>query len=153
PRPGVIRLRPRPRADCGPLDAEWLLHERRGTTAFAKQHLCGGACPKRANCFWPTQYGSGLRGARVVLGTHQHLLLNRRFLPHLRMLPGASRVLLLLDEADVLAASFRTALTARTLARFLAAVHAARLGPGVRERWAEQLTLLLGARTEDLRAA
>src|SRR4051794_8194876 len=43
PTPEVRRLRPRPGADCGPLDPAWRAHERGGTTAYAKQHLCG-AC-------------------------------------------------------------------------------------------------------------
>jgi hypothetical protein len=149
PQPGVVRLRPRPRDDCGPLDAEWQLHERLGTTAYAKKHVCGG-CPKRANCFWPAQYSEALRGARVVLGTHQHLRINPRFLTHLQMMTGAQQLLLLLDEADVLASSFRTTLAAPELELFLAAVRGAALPPGVLRRWAEQTVLLLQARTDDL---
>jgi hypothetical protein len=151
PDPAVLCLRPRPRANCGPLDAAWRLHERQGTTAFAKEHLCR-SCPKFAGCFWPRQYGEALRGAQVVLGTHQHLLVNSRFLVHLRALTGARRVLLLLDEAGALAAPFRVRLAADVLARFIRAVRWAHLPPRVRTRWAEQVGLLAQARTADLQA-
>jgi hypothetical protein len=151
PAPGVLRLRPRRRGDCGPLDAAWQLHERQGTTAFAKEHLCR-SCPRFADCFWPGQYGEALRGVRVVYGTHQHLLVNSRFLLHLRALTGARRVLLLLDEAGVLAAPFRVRLAPDALARFARAVRRADLPPGLRGRWAERAGLLAQAKTADLRA-
>src|SRR5262245_54313053 len=137
PQPGSVLLRPRPRTDCGPLDAEWRRHERNGTTAYAKARVCG-RCPRHAVCPWPRQYGAGLRGTRLVFGTHQHLLVNRRFLAHLRAMTGARRVLLFLDEADVLAASFRVALAPADLRRFRDAVGRASLAPGVRQRWLEQ---------------
>ena len=111
PTPEVRRLRPRPGSDCGPLDPAWRAHERSGTTAYAKQHLCR-SCPHFGNCFWPGQYGPALKGARIIFGTHQHLLVNPRFLLHLRSTTGAENVLLLLDEADLLAAPFRTTLSA-----------------------------------------
>jgi hypothetical protein len=148
PAPGVLRLRPRPRVDCGPLDAAWQLHERQGTTAFAKEHLCH-SCPHFAGCFWPHRFGAA---ARVVYATHQHLLVNSRFLLYLQALTGARRVLLLLDEAGVLAAPFRVRLAPDALVRFARAVRRADLPPGVRGRWAEQASLLARAKTADLQA-
>ena len=109
PTPEVRRLRPRPGSDCGPLDPAWRAHERSGTTAYAKQYLCR-SCLHFGNCFWPGQYGPALKGARIIFGTHQHLLVNPRFLLHLCSTTGAENVLLLLDEADLLAAQFRTTL-------------------------------------------
>ena len=55
PSPDVVRLRPRPRASCGPLDPIWRAHERGATTLYAKHHVCG-SCPHFSNCFWPGQY-------------------------------------------------------------------------------------------------
>jgi hypothetical protein len=150
PQSGVVRLRPRPRADCGDLDAEWQLHERLGTTTYAKEHVCG-RCSRRPTCFWPQQYGTALRGARVIFGTHRHLDLNPRFMIHLQSMAGARHLLLLLDEADVLTTPFRTTVGNHELERHLAAVRGAALPPGIQRRWAEQTGLLLRARTEDLR--
>jgi hypothetical protein len=151
PTPEVRRLRPRPRSDCGPLDPAWRVHERGGTTAFAKHNLCR-SCPQFGGCFWPDQYGTALKGARIIFGTHQHLLINPRFLLHLRSMTGAEGVLLMLDEADVLAAPFRTTLTIEILARFIAAVRSADLPDDARRLWLERTALLAGASTADLRS-
>ena len=150
PRPGVVRLRPRPRQDCGPLDAEWRRHERQGTTAFAKVHVCGH-CPRRATCFWPDQYGAGIENARIIFGTHAHLLVNPRFLLLVLAVTGATRPLLILDEADVLAASYRTRLHADVLKNFLQAVRqSGGLHLSVRASWLNLTELLLSASTTDL---
>jgi hypothetical protein len=144
PTPEVRRLRPRPRVDCGPLDLAWRLHERNGTAAYGKRHLCR-ACAHFDLCYWPGQYGSALNGARVIFGTHQHLLVNPRFLLHLSAMTGAERLLLLLDEAEVLAAPFRTTLTPWVLTQFVAAVRSADVPDDVRRVWAERTTLLYGS--------
>lgn len=151
PTPEVRRLRPRPCSDCGPLDPAWRAHELSGTTAYAKQHLCR-SCLHFGNCFWPGQYGPALKGARVIFGTHQHLLVNPRFLLHLRSTTGAENVLLLLDEADLLAAPFRTTLSPRILTQFVAAVRNAALPEEIRRLWVERTTLLAGATTSDLQS-
>ena len=52
PVPGVIRLRPRPRDHCGPLDVPWRAHERHGTTTWAKRNVCP-TCVHFRRCFWP----------------------------------------------------------------------------------------------------
>ena len=114
PVSGVLRLRPRPHEDCGPLDPIWRDHESQGTTTWAKRNLCP-SCVHHGACFWPKQYGSGLRHARVIFGTHQHLVVNRRFLQHLRLVTCASKILLLIDEADFLEESFRIKLSHRDL--------------------------------------
>jgi hypothetical protein len=149
PRTDVRRLRPRPRADCGPLDAAWRAHERNGTTAYAREHLCR-SCPHFGGCFWPGQYGTALKGIKVIFATHQHLLISSRFLLHLRSMTGAERLLLLLDEAHVLAAPFRTTLAPAVLERFVAAVRRADLPEDARRLWVERTALLAGATTADL---
>jgi|GEM_PF-4054598 len=151
PAPGVIRLRPRPREDCGPLDPLWRDHESQGTATWAKRNLCP-SCIHHGACFWPKQYGSGLRHARVVFGTHQHLVVNRRFLQHLRLVTRASKILLLIDEADFLEESFRIKLSHQDLRTFITAVERADLPEERRRAWIGPTRLLLGATTRDLRA-
>jgi Homeodomain-like domain-containing protein len=151
PSPDVVRLRPRPRASCGPLDPIWRAHERGATTLYAKHHVCG-SCPHFSNCFWPGQYAqSNLSGIRVIFGTHTHLLVNRRFLLFLKAVTGARSLLLLLDEADVLAGRFRVALSPRDLTLFIEAVRDAQgLPEQVRHAWVERVNLLGNATTDDL---
>jgi hypothetical protein len=151
PVPGVVRLRPRPREDCGLLDVPWREHEQPGTTTWAKCNVCP-ACVHHPGCFWPTQYGAGLRPARVVFGTHQHLINNRRFLSHLRVVTKADSILLLIDEADFLEESVQVRIPQGDLKAFRLAVENADLPEGRRRAWLEPTRLLLGARTEDLRA-
>jgi hypothetical protein len=151
PTQEVRRLRPRPSVDCGPLDPDWRSHERGGTTAFAKHSLCR-SCPHFGGCFWPTQYGKALKGARIIFGTHQHLLNNPHFLWHLQSMTEAESMLLLLDEADVLASPFRTTLTRQVLSLFMEAVSQADIPEKMRGLWLEQTALLTVASTADVRS-
>jgi hypothetical protein len=149
--PGVLRLHPRPRESCGPLDPIWRAHERGATTLYAKQTVCP-LCPRFGGCPWPAQYSAeNLRGGRVIFGTHAHLLVNRRFLPFLKAVTGARSLLLLLDEADVLAGRFRVAFSPRDLALFAEAVRGAEALPDrQRQAWVDQVNLLGNATTRDL---
>jgi hypothetical protein len=151
PVPEVLRLRPRPRASCGPLDAIWRAHERGATTLYAKHNVCP-LCPNFGHCFWPGQYTTkNLDGVRVIFGTHAHLLVNRRFLHFLKAVTGARSLLLLLDEADVLAGRFRVAFSPRDLALFAEAVRGAeRLPDRLRQAWVDRVNLLGNATTRDL---
>ena len=65
PPPGVktVNLRPRPRPRCSDLDAPWRHFEATAMAALGRVELCG-RCPRRPGCFWPTQYGAGLRGRK-----------------------------------------------------------------------------------------
>lgn len=151
PNPQVRHLCPRPRERCGPLDAEWVVHERNGTAAYAKAHVCK-RCSRSGGCFWPSQYGKALQGARYILGTHQHLLLNPRFLIHVRVMTDAKTVALFLDEAGVLMAPFRRTLRQRELAEHRRAVERASLPAAVKNEWLRLTTLISQATTEDLRS-
>ncbi len=75
PPQDVLRLRPRPREDCGALDSLWCRFEQSGCTAYAKEILCKG-CSNYPCCFWPGQYGEALRGSRILFGTHAQLRIN-----------------------------------------------------------------------------
>ena len=149
PGPEVRYLQPRPRELCGAFDAEWRVHESHGTSTYAKVHICG-PCPRRKSCFWPTQYGASLKGARFIFGTHQHVLLNPRFLIHLRTMTGAKNTLLCLDEAGLLAKPFRRSFGPRELAEFVRAVDRAELPAAVRQEWIRLTSLLTQASSEDL---
>jgi hypothetical protein len=96
-----VVLRPRPRKKCGRLDAAWHDLEQRGCGALGRAQLCA-TCPLKRRCFWPRQLGANLRGARLILGTQQHLVHNPSFLLHLLHHARAKNPLLLLDESDLL---------------------------------------------------
>jgi hypothetical protein len=76
---------------------------------------------------------------------------NRRFLSFLKTVTGARNLLLLLDEADVLAGRFRVAFSLRDLSLFAEAVRVAEgLSEQVRHAWVERVNLLGNATTSDL---
>ena len=68
------------------------------------------------------------------------------------MITRADSILLLIDEADFLEESVRVRLAQSDLKAFLSAVENADLPDSRRRAWLEPTRLLLGARTEDLRA-
>jgi hypothetical protein len=147
-------LRPRPRRRCGDLDGPWQAFERQGCTLLARSELCG-ACPRRRGCFWPGQLGEGLRGARLVLATQQHLALNPLFLLHVTQKTRARRPLLLVDESDLLVRPAERTLRRADLAAFLAAqescVAAGTAPSACAEPWLNLTRLVADAATEDLR--
>jgi hypothetical protein len=147
-------LRPRPRQRCGPLDADWLQYEQTGCGSLGREELCGG-CPRFARCPWPGQYGRRLRGARLILATQQHLVVNPLFVTQLCRHARARRPLVLLDESDLLLRATDRTLLALDLDRFvtaqeyvLAGVVGARAGM---RQWLELSRLVAQAPTGDLR--
>jgi hypothetical protein len=150
----VVNLRPRPRERCGDLDAPWRHFEAAGMAAFGRAELCGG-CPRRPGCFWPGQYGHGLRGAVAVYATHTHLGRVPDFAAQLAAWAGATRVLTLLDEVGFAATSFRRRVARRDLERFADVLDSMPHGPGaaLQRDWHYLTRLLLRAPTADLRSA
>ena len=71
-------LRPRPSHRCGERDAAWKEYESNQCGQLGRVELCGN-CPLRADCDWPEQYGTALRGKRLVFGTQQHLINDSHF--------------------------------------------------------------------------
>jgi hypothetical protein len=154
--PGLPRtvLHPRPRKRCGDLDATWVEYEAAGCSLLGKEEVCA-LCPRRLGCAWPRQYGSSLRGVRLVLATQQHLAVNPRFVQHLRRQAQAARPLVLLDESDFLARSVEQVIPASQLEQFVGAqeVVLSTTGtppPSVR-RWLNLSQLVAEAPTADLR--
>jgi hypothetical protein len=109
-------------------------------------------CPNFGHCSWPGQYTTkNLDGVRVIFATHAHLLVKRRFLRLLKAVTGARSLLLLLDEAAVLAGRFRVALSPRDLRLFVEAVRGAEgLPDHIRHAWVDRVNLLGNATTPDL---
>jgi hypothetical protein len=76
---------------------------------------------------------------------------HRRFLLFLKAVAGASKLLLLLDEADVLAGRFRVAFSPRDLTLFTEAVRGTQgLPEQMRQAWVDRVNLLANATTRDL---
>lgn len=150
----VVNLRPRPRDRCGPLDGPWRHFESVGMAALGRADLCGG-CPRRPDCYWPDQYGSGLRAARVVFATHAHLGRVPDFAAQLAAWAGADRVLTLIDEVGFATTNFRRRIDRRDLRRFASVLNDPEsTGPTLptSAAWADLVRLLLLAPTADLRS-
>jgi hypothetical protein len=111
-------LRPRPRKRCGDLDPLWLEYEQNSCGALARDQLCL-TCPRFQGCRWPGQYGSRLRGERLILATQQHLTLNPSFLVHLQHQTRATNPLVLLDESNLLIRPTDRLIRASELAQFI----------------------------------
>jgi hypothetical protein len=152
--PRVV-LKPRPQKRCGPLNKDWLEYESRGCSHLGRAVLCKN-CPKLHGCYWPGQFGRRLRGARLVLATQQHLVLDPRFLSRVRSHAGAKSPLLLLDESDLLLRNTERTLTRDDLDAFLAAQRAvdalSRKPPNMRRNWKYLTELVKNASTGDLQA-
>ncbi len=121
-------LRGRPRAKCGPdLDAEHRRHELAGTTQLAKRRVCGW-CPKRTGCHYPEQLSEKqLKGTRVIVCTQAYWQAIPGFLQvvadklHIEL----DRILLLLDEANLLGLKLRRHISHEDLRDELAVARAA----------------------------
>ena len=154
--PGLPRvvLEPRPRTRCGDLDAPWAEYETSGCGLLARAELCR-ICPRRRGCPWPGQYGQGrLKGVGLVFATQHHLVLDPGFVGRLRRQAGAERVLVLLDESDLLVKPTRRTIGHGTLQQFLGAQEAVLLATErptrAQRRWLDRSRLVAEAPTSDL---
>jgi len=145
---GYKILERRPKERCGDLDAEWRQFEERSCSTLAKRRLCLASCPKSSSCPWPGQL-KDIEGLRLVLMTEQRLGLLRAIVPLLQSRTGGRRVLVILDEARVLDASFEVQLARDELERFGSVLKRTRCHqPGwlaTRTAWLRELHDLLGA--------
>ncbi len=155
--PGGLKpvvLKPRPGARCGDLNETWTIYEGRGLGLLGRSELCG-SCPRRIGCRWPGQYGSRLRGVRLILATQQHLTLNPAFLLHLQQQTRANSALVLIDESNLLIRPTDRILSRADLDMFVAAQQALAQNElvGIAREWLERSRILTMASTVDLRAA
>jgi hypothetical protein len=146
-------LRPRPRKRCGDLDPLWLEYEQNSCGALARDQLCL-TCPRYQGCPWPGQYGSRLRGERLILATQQHLTLNPSFLVHLQQQTRATNPLVLLDESNLLIRPTERLIRANELDQFIEVQASLPDGMGrstqAASAWLETSRLLAQAPTRDL---
>jgi hypothetical protein len=154
PTPAPVVLEPRPRKRCGDLDEPWVQYERQGLGALGRQRLCG-ACPRAATCPWPSQFGIGLRGARLVVTVQHHLVLNPAFVLHVKQQAQAHNPLVLVDESYLLVRPAERTIPADELYGFIDAQEDYLAGKGARtaseSEWLELSRLVAVAPTADLR--
>jgi hypothetical protein len=152
----IAILRPRPRKACGrALNREWRSYETRGLGLLGREDICKARCPTYSKCFWPQQYGKGLADYQVIYGTQAHLERAPDFIAQVKDWTGAKRILVLLDENNFVAKSFRYHITREELERYLGALEALsrkKAMGGGHDRWVYLVDLLIKARTEDLRS-
>lgn len=146
-------FRPRPRQRCGALDAAWAEMEQLGCGALAREDLCSG-CPRRQGCFWPRQHAD-LKGAKLVLATQQHLAVNPALVGDIARRTGAKRLLLLVDESDLLLRPADRTVTADAQQQFVEAQRA--ISPAIASRryaveWLHLSEVWAAASTSDLRS-
>ena len=148
----IVNLRPRPRRRCGALDAAWQRFERAGLGGLGREQLCA-TCPRRRGCYWPDQYGKGLKDAQVVFGTQAQLERAPDFIGQVERSAGARRPLVVLDEVNGLMTSFRRRVAREHLERFTEALR--RLPAAQHDKyhqtWLDRCDLLQRATTADLR--
>ena len=152
----IAILRPRPKKDCGQnLNREWRSYETRGMGLLGREEICNARCPSYATCFWPMQYGKGLADYRVIYGTQAHLERAPDFIAQIKSWTGAERILVLLDENNFVARSFRHHLTRDELERYLRALEGLSSKKAMGEahdRWVYLVDLLIKVATTDLRS-
>jgi hypothetical protein len=152
----IAILKPRPKKSCGSeLNKEWRSYETRGLGLLGREELCLARCPNHRTCFWPQQYGKGLADYRVIYGTQAHLERAPDFIAQLGEWTGAVRMLVLLDENNFVAKSFKHHIARDKLEKYLKALEAfSRKGlmGKSHDRWVYLVDLLIKAPTEDLRS-
>jgi hypothetical protein len=157
PPPGykITNLRPRPKKKCGVTrNQKWEDYEERGLAALGKEEICS-LCPKKKQCFWPTQFGKNLRGSQVIFATQTYLEMAPNFADELKAWSQAERALVLLDENDFAAKRFRRDISRRNLKNFLGVLKTTTPEPedeGNHRQWIYMTSLLLNARTKDLKS-
>jgi len=120
----IVNLKPRPRRRCGSAaDATWTRYEVADSAMLGRAEICG-VCRHRKRCPWPTQYGKGMEGARVVFATQSHLTRSPGFIQQIIRWVGVTRVLVVLDEVGFAAASFRKTIGMNDVRRYVGTLKA-----------------------------
>lgn len=149
-------LKPRPARRCGSLDDQWRRFERMGLTVLGRSSLCC-TCPRRQNCFWPDQYGKALKGTEVIFTTQAQVGRDPAFIDSLATWAGAEKVLVLLDENDMILTSYERRITIADLKQFKELLERIPVGgekwASSHAQWIYQVDCLLGAEQKDLFAS
>lgn len=152
PPPGskIVRLRPRPSDSCANLDSDWRFYEKHGLGMLGRENLCG-KCSKMGTCFWPSQYSrDNLEGAKIVLGTQAHLVINTDFVDSISRKVGAKRVLLLVDEDHVVKTRFKRMIAIDDLRRLSEVVKNLSCDDYFRTLWGDFLSRVMSLDTDAL---
>ncbi len=148
----VVNIRPRPGKQCGKQrDAQWRQYEKAGMAALGRVEICG-QCPLKGGCFWPNQYGKGLKGTGLIYATQTHLERSPRFVPYLKRSTGAQSCLVLMDESSFIAKPVEQTIPYDELQRFADVLKSLKYPPHkkIHEKWIYIVDLLLQTRTDDL---
>jgi hypothetical protein len=152
----IAILRARPKKTCGrALNKEWQSYENLSLVLLGREDLCKARCPNYGTCFWPQQYGKGMANYKVIYGTQAHLDRAPDFIAQIQSWTGAERILVLLDENNFVAKSFRHHLARDELEKYLAALTALSTKGSMgkaHDRWEYLVDLLIKAQTGDLRS-
>lgn len=149
----TLVLRPRPRRRCGSLDAEWQELERAGCGALGRKELCG-RCPRKRDCSWPQQYSEDVSHLPLVLGTQTQIVVNPSFLLQRRQRARAHKVLVLIDESDLLLKSIGRLISVEELDLFeqcLRSTHVSRKDANLHREWCCYTSKIQCAGTSDLK--
>ncbi len=146
----VINIRPRPVNLCGEeRNKAWQAYEARNLGHLGKRHCCE-LCPKRAECFWPSQYGKDLQNKQVAFATQAHLEHNPYFITHVKQQAKAERVLVIFDEANVSLANYSRTLSPTSIQRLIEATNQSDISQKRKATLGHYLNCLLSAPSEDL---
>lgn len=146
----VINIRPRPANLCGEeRNKAWQAYEARNLGHLGKRHCCE-LCPKRAECFWPSQYGKDLQNKQVAFATQAHLEHNPYFITHVRQQAKAERVLVIFDEANVSLANYSRTLSPTSIQQLIEATDQSDISQKRKATLRHYLNCLLSAPSEDL---
>ena len=146
----VINIRPRPVNLCGEeRNKVWQSYEARNLSHLGKRHCCD-LCPKRSECFWPSQYGKDLQGKQVVFATQTHLERNPYFITHVKQQSNARKVLVIFDEANVSLANYSRTITVSSIRQLMEATSKSDVSSKHKSVISHYLSCLLDAPSEDL---
>ncbi|WP_146441269.1 DNA-binding response regulator, partial [Vibrio kanaloae] len=146
----VINIRPRPVNLCGEeRNKAWQAYEARNLGHLGKRHCCE-LCPKRAECFWPSQYGKDLQNKQVAFATQAHLEHNPYFITHVKQQAKAERVLVIFDEANVSLANYSRTLSPTSIQQLIEATDQSDISQKRKATLRHYLNCLLSAPSEDL---
>ncbi|CAK1794518.1 DNA-binding response regulator [Vibrio crassostreae] len=149
----VINIRPRPVNLCGEERNKVLQsYEARNLSHLGKRHCCD-LCPKRSECFWPSQYGKDLQGKQVVFATQTHLERNPYFITHVKQQSNSSKVLVIFDEANVSLANYSRTITVSSIRQLMEATSKSDVSSKRKSVISHYLSCLLDAPSEDLQDA
>lgn len=147
----IVHLRGRPVHLCGrEQNRAWSELEPGQLYTLGRQDICL-SCPQYAECYWPLQWQQGLEGARVVYAPQSYLEQMPGFVLQLKRITKAERMLVLFDEVDFAAVSFKRRINRKTLQTFQQVLRSSiDQGATELETWGYQVETLLQARQQDL---